>query len=60
MSDHKTKPATDPARVCERCGTDLEAALRLPARIGQPAYDIFRCVACGLVDWVAQGPGTQS
>ncbi len=30
--------------------------MHLPERIGQPAYDIFRCVACGFIDWVAQGP----
>lgn len=52
----KTKPASGQPRRCERCGGTLELALHLPERLGQPAYEIFRCIACGLVDWVAQGP----
>ena len=42
------------ARACRRCRAALEVALHLPARIGQPAYAIFRCAACGAVEWVAE------
>lgn len=52
----KTSRQTGPPRRCQRCGGVLEAALHLPERVGQPAYDIFRCIACGFVDWVARGP----
>jgi hypothetical protein len=37
----------------------LQTALHLPARLEQPAYDIFNCVACGFIAWVAQGPEQQ-
>ena len=60
MPDGKTKPITASVRVCQRCGATLQAALRLPERIGQPAYDIFRCDACGAVEWVAQRPKKQT
>lgn len=56
MSNDRTRPSTDPQPLCERCGQTLQAALRLPARLEQPAYDIFNCVACGFIAWVAQGP----
>lgn len=48
----------DPRR-CARCGGELRAAMRLPERAGQPAYDIFRCIACGFMAWFAQGPQLQ-
>jgi len=57
--DDKSKPVTDPPRLCERCGEALQAVIHLPERIGQPAYDIFRCVACGFIEWVAHGPEQQ-
>ncbi len=60
VSDDNTNPTTGRPRVCQRCGGALEDAFHLPERIGQPAYDIFRCVACGLIDWVAQGAGKGS
>jgi len=56
----RIKPATGSPRICQRCGAALETALHLPERIGQPAYDIFRCLACGFVDWVAEGPQRQA
>lgn len=56
----QTTPPNGKPRLCERCGAALQIALHLPERIGQPAYDIFRCPACGFVDWVAQGPQRQT
>ena len=47
------RPHQDP---CPRCGGALQAAMHLPERIGQPAYDIFRCVGCGFLAWVALDP----
>lgn len=59
VPDERIKPTNGPQRLCERCGQTLQAALHLPARVGQPAYDISRCVACGFIEWVAQGPEAQ-
>jgi hypothetical protein len=38
---------------CKRCGSATEMAQYLPQRIGSPAFNIFRCMACGFLDWVA-------
>jgi hypothetical protein len=27
---------------------------RLPERFDHPAFDIFRCEACGFISWIAQ------
>ena len=40
--------------ACKRCGGLLQLSALLPKRLDSPAYEIFRCVACGFVDWVAQ------
>jgi hypothetical protein len=40
--------------LCSRCGGGLEFALKLPKSLDQPAFEIFRCVSCGLFDWIAQ------
>lgn len=60
MPEDRTSPPATHQPPCERCGEVLEAALHLPERVGQPAYDIFRCVACGFIAWVAHGPEGQS
>jgi RNase P subunit RPR2 len=60
VPDDNARPACAPARTCQRCGADLQAALHLPQRIGQPAYVIFRCADCGSVEWVPQGPEKQT
>lgn len=44
-----------PQRLCGRCGARTELAAHLPESLGQPAYDIFRCAACGFIDWLTQG-----
>ena len=59
VSDDNSRPRSDQQRLCERCGETLRSALHLPARVGQPAYDIFRCVACGFIEWVAHGSEPQ-
>jgi hypothetical protein len=51
---------TPPAAVskspqsCEKCGGSLELLTRLPKQFDSPAFDIFRCMACGFVNWIAQ------
>lgn len=60
MPNDNARPACASARTCQRCGAALQAALHLPQRIGQPAYVIFRCAGCGLVEWVAQDPEKQT
>lgn len=50
--------STRPKRVCSTCGQSLSYALTLPKRIDSPLYDIFQCVACGLVEWVLQKPAS--
>jgi RNase P subunit RPR2 len=60
MLDNNNRPACTSARICQRCGATLQAALHLPQRIGQPAYVIFRCAGCGLVEWVAQDSEKQT
>ncbi len=60
MSNDRTKPPTSPQPLCERCGQALQAALHLPARLKQPAYDIFNCTACGFIAWVAQSQEQQT
>lgn len=54
--DHKTSDGEFPApsRLCSRCGGSLKLELALDKTPGQPPYQIFRCIACGLLDWVAQ------
>ena len=43
----KSEPA------CEKCGGGLEQLTRLPKRFDHPTFDIFRCLACGFVSWIA-------
>jgi uncharacterized Zn finger protein len=44
-------PKPEPA--CEKCGGALERLTRLP-KFDHPTFDIFRCMACGVVSWIAQ------
>ena len=44
-------PKPEPA--CEKCGGALEQLTHLP-KFDHPAFDIFRCIACGVVSWIAQ------
>lgn len=60
VPNENAKPATALPRVCQRCGATLHVALHLSERIGQPAYDIFRCTVCGAVEWVAQDQKRQA
>lgn len=60
MPEENTRPPTGHQPLCERCGEALQVAMHLPARLGQPAYEIFNCLACGFIDWVAQSPEPQS
>jgi hypothetical protein len=49
-------PTIEPIRaisLCEKCGGALEQLTRLP-KFDHPAFDIFRCVGCGVVSWIAQ------
>jgi hypothetical protein len=44
-------PKPEPA--CKKCGGALEQLTRL-TKFDHPAFDIFRCIACGVVSWIAQ------
>jgi hypothetical protein len=48
-------PTIEPTRepICEKCGGALEQLSRLP-KFDHPTFDIFRCLACGVVSWIAQ------
>jgi hypothetical protein len=48
-------PKPEPA--CEKCGGALEQLTRLPKRFDHPAFDIFRCLGCGFIHWIAQEDG---
>jgi hypothetical protein len=40
------------SRACARCSKTMHLLTAI-ARFGdQPAYNIFRCVTCGAIDWV--------
>ena len=45
-----------PTHKCEKCSQVTEWLATLPRFGEQPTYDIFRCAACGHVNWVAQEP----
>ena len=45
------EPTSEP--ICEQCGGALEQLTRLP-KFDHPAFDIFRCIGCGVVSWIAQ------
>jgi len=32
----------------------LEQLTRLPKGFDHPTFDIFRCIGCGVVSWIAQ------
>jgi hypothetical protein len=48
-------PTIEPTRepICEKCGGALELT-RLPKGFDHPTFDIFRCIGCGVVSWIAQ------
>ena len=45
------EPARDPH--CEKWRDILEHLTRLP-KFDHPAFDVFRCIGCGVVSWIAQ------
>jgi DNA-directed RNA polymerase subunit M/transcription elongation factor TFIIS len=60
MADDETSARSVEAKqaTCEKCGGDrLEHLTRLPKGMGHPTFDIFRCVACGFVNWFAREDG---
>lgn len=45
--------AAEPEQAsCEKCGGLLEELTRLPKRFDHPTFDVFRCMACGVVNWI--------
>ena len=38
--------------ACSRCGAVMELQIAIDRFGDQPAYKIFRCEACGAVDWM--------
>jgi hypothetical protein len=43
--------APKPEPNCEKCGGSMEQLTRLPKRFDHPAFDVFRCLDCGGVNW---------
>lgn len=43
--------------ACERCGGTMELLAHIPTRLGEPAYNVFECVDCGVIDWVTADDG---
>ena len=39
---------------CDRCGGTSKPAAMLAKAFDHPAYKIFECETCGLLDWVTQ------
>jgi uncharacterized protein with PIN domain len=55
MPDETSQAAVSKSpQSCEKCGGALEHLTRLPKHFGSPPFDIFRCKACGRVNWIAQ------
>jgi hypothetical protein len=50
----KQEQNAEGGQTCNRCGAMLKLATSLPKRFESPPYDIFRCAACGFIEWVAQ------
>jgi DNA-directed RNA polymerase subunit RPC12/RpoP len=44
----------DRAQRCPRCGGELALMTRLPALAPHPAYWIYRCFSCGIIEWIAE------
>jgi hypothetical protein len=53
-SDDAPSGAPEPEQPnCEKCGGGLEQLTRLPRAFDYPTFDIFRCIACGFINWIA-------
>ena len=57
MFDSDPKPWQNNSRViltcaCSRCDNVMELQLAIERFGEQPAYKIFRCDACGAVEWI--------
>lgn len=44
----------DDAATCTRCGGELKLVTRLSRLTPDPAYWIYRCIVCGLIEWIAE------
>jgi hypothetical protein len=56
--DDDPKPDLDGSKVrltcaCSRCGEIMELQIAIDKFGDRPVYKIFRCEACGAVDWIA-------
>lgn len=47
-------PKTIAQKVCRQCGGTLELLICLQKTVGSPAYKIFYCTDCEVIDWVAE------
>jgi DNA-directed RNA polymerase subunit RPC12/RpoP len=50
---HERNPS-DNAAACTRCGGELKVVTRLSRFVSHPAYWIYRCIGCGLIEWIAE------
>jgi hypothetical protein len=40
------------SRSCGHCGGKMELLTYIPKRHGHPAYAVFECPGCGVIEWV--------
>jgi hypothetical protein len=37
---------------CKKCGGRTECVFTLPKDVGNPGYDIYKCLDCEFIDWL--------
>ena len=59
VGDTKPPPngvSADPS--CDKCRSGGMEPLTILPRLGdRPTFHIFRCIACGFIDWIAETDG---
>jgi hypothetical protein len=50
-------PAPPNGNQCRRCGGELRLLTSIPSRLGEAAYLIFECPACGVLEWIVDEQG---
>jgi len=58
--DEAPSKGGDATPACRECGQPLEFQTFLPHFDDRPAYRIFRCLGCGVFEWIAEQVGDQA
>jgi hypothetical protein len=45
------------AAPCGKCGQAQDLLTILPRLGDRPTYNVFRCIGCGFVEWIAEQVG---